>query len=165
MSFLKIRPLSADFSIWSPVLLIALWGHSGRIKPASGTWGSLAALPFVLFIQYYGGWPATLLFAVLCFGAGLWAIPYYTAKTHEKDPSEVVLDEVIGVALTFLPLLRFDVMTILIGFAAFRVLDATKLGPIGWCDRQLKGAWGVIMDDVIAGLIAGFCVYGYQRLI
>jgi phosphatidylglycerophosphatase A len=165
MKFLQIRPLPSNLSPWSASVFIALWLHSGRVRPASGTWGSLAALPAVLAVQHRGGWPASLLFAALCFVAGLWAVPHYINAADHKDPSEVVIDEVVGVALAFASLEHFDGLTIFFGFTAFRLLDALKPGPIGWCDRRLTGAWGVMMDDVVAGILAGFCVYGYQRLI
>lgn len=161
---LRIRSLPVDLNRFSPVILASTWGYSGLIAPASGTWGSLAALPFALVILFYGGPWALLAFAILTFALGFWAIPRYAKAIGQKDPSEVVLDEVVGIALTFLPLTDFNPLSILIGFVAFRVLDATKLGPIGWCDRELKGAAGVMMDDVVAGIFAALCVYGYQTL-
>lgn len=161
---LKLRNLPVDLSLFSPVSLLATWGHSGRIAPASGTWGSLAALPFALFILHIWGVVGLSLFAIVTFALGFWAIPRYAKACGQKDPSEVVLDEVVGVALTYLPLASLDPMAILVGFTAFRLLDALKPGPIGWCDRQLKGAWGVMMDDVVAGILAALCVYGYQTL-
>ena len=165
MSMFKIRPLPAAFLPRSLVPWLVLWGHSGRLYPASGTWGSLAAVPFALGILYYGGWPTLLVFAGLCCLAGLWAIPIYVRAAGQKDPAEIVIDEVVGIALTFLPLTIFKPLPILFGFAVFRLLDATKPGPIGWCDRNVGGAWGVMLDDIIAGILAAFCVYAYQRLI
>jgi phosphatidylglycerophosphatase A len=162
---MRFHPIPAPLTSCSPLLWLVTWFHSGRLTPASGTWGSLAALPFVLIIQYYGGGIALLAFALLCLLAGLWAIPRYTSLTEDKDPSEVVLDEVAGVALTFIAAPAPNILIILFGFALFRALDALKPGPIGWCDRNLKGGWGVMLDDIIAGLIASLCVYALQRFI
>lgn len=162
---LKIRPIPIYFNVLSPVALLATWGHTGRISPAPGTWGSLAAVPFVLAVLSYTGVVGLLLFAFAAFAVGFWAIPRYTRACGQKDPSEVVLDEVVGVALTFVPLQEFGLWPILIGFVAFRLFDALKPGPVGWCDRRLDGAWGVMMDDVVAGILAALCVYGYQTLI
>lgn len=160
---IRIRPLPAPLKPWSFAALVATWFHSGRIAPASGTWGSLAALPFVLTIWFYSGSIGLLAFTVLTFAVGMVAIPPYAKAVGDKDPSEVVIDEVVGMGMTFLPLTGLNPWVILFGFAIFRIVDATKPGLVGWCDRQLKGAWGVMMDDVVAGVFAAFCVYGLQR--
>ncbi len=161
----SIRPLPQSLSKMSFVTLIVTWLHSGRIKPASGTWGTLAAMPFIWIIWQLGGGLGLTIFAIMSFSAGLWAIPRYTSLIANDDPSEVVLDEVIGIALTFVPLIYAHWSVWIVGFAAFRLFDAVKVGPVGWCDRHFKGAWGVMLDDVVAGIFAAFCVYGYQRLI
>lgn len=150
---------------YSPLLWLVTWGHSGRLRPASGTWGSVAALPFVIYINMLCGFWGLIAFAALCFVAGLWAIPRYTALGDDKDPPEIVLDEVAGMALTFVSVTDLNIITILFGFVAFRLFDALKPGPIGWCDRNLKGGLGVMADDIIAGIIAAFCVYGLQQII
>jgi phosphatidylglycerophosphatase A len=160
-----LNSIPAPLRWYSPLLLLVTWGHSGRLRPASGTWGSVASVPFVIYISILGGGFALLAFATLCFLVGLWAIPRYTALGADKDPPEIVLDEVAGVALTFMAAPRLDILTIVVGFAIFRVLDALKPGPIGWCDRNLKGGLGVMMDDIIAGIIASLCVYGLQQFI
>lgn len=160
-----LNPIPAPLRWYAPLLWLVTWGHSGRLRPASGTWGSVASIPFVFAISMLGGGLALLAFALLCFIAGLWAIPLYTALGDDKDPPEIVLDEVAGMALTFIAVQQWDMVTLLAGFAIFRVLDALKPGPIGWCDRHLKGGLGVMMDDIIAGLAASLCVYGLQQFI
>jgi phosphatidylglycerophosphatase A len=165
MMHMSLNPIPAPLRWFSPLLLLVTWGHSGRLCPASGTWGSVAALPFVIFISMLWGGYGLLAFAALCTVLGLWAIPLYTNLMDNKDPPEIVLDEVAGVALTFIAAPHLDILTILAGFIIFRLLDALKPGPIGWCDRNLKGGWGVMADDIIAGIIASFCVYGLQQIL
>ncbi|HEY1096550.1 MAG TPA: phosphatidylglycerophosphatase A [Alphaproteobacteria bacterium] len=162
---LHLNPIPAPLTAWSPLVWLVTWGHSGRVAPASGTWGTLAALPFVIYIRYLGGGLSLIGFALVCFLAGLYAIPRYTAYTENKDPPEIVLDEVAGIALTFIAAPHLDILTILFGFTLFRALDALKPGPIGWCDRKLKGGMGVMMDDIVAGIVASLCVYGLQQII
>lgn len=162
---LRLNPIPAPLTAWSPLLLLVTWGHSGRIAPASGTWGTLAAVPFVILIRYLSGGLGLIAFALVCFLAGLYLIPRYTALTEDKDPPEIVLDEVVGIALTFIAAPQLDVLTLLFGFALFRALDALKPGPIGWCDRRLKGGMGVMMDDIVAGILASLCVYGLLQII
>ncbi len=70
----------------------------------------------------------------------------------EGDPKWVVVDEFAGQWVTLLALSRPDVPGLLLAFVLFRILDVTKLGPIGWADRQ-HGAFGIMADDVLAGFI------------
>ena len=145
--------------------LIATWFQSGRIRPASGSWGSLAALPFCWAIKMYTGQFGLLVFAVLVGIIGTWAVNYYLEHTHTEDPSEVVIDEVLGMALLFFALPAHDWRWIVAGFVLFRILDSLKPGPIGWCDKHIKGARGVMCDDIVAGMIAALSVAAIQSLI
>ena len=71
--------------------------------------------------------------------------------TH--DDQRIVIDEVIGqsIALSFCPP---TFLSLILGFTLFRLFDITKPGPIGWADRRLPGAWGTLLDDVMAGIAA-----------
>jgi phosphatidylglycerophosphatase A len=71
----------------------------------------------------------------------------------EGDPGWVVIDEFAGQWIALLALARPTVPGLIAAFILFRVLDITKLGPIGWADQQ-HGAFGIMADDVIAGIIA-----------
>lgn len=156
---LRFRPRPATLGPFSPTYNIATWFQSGRIRPASGSWGTLAALPFCWWIHAQIGLGAIAVFAAVLWLAGTWAIKSYAAHTTNPDPSEVVIDEAIGLALGFLCLpMTVPVWAPILLFVAFRVLDSLKPGPVGWCDRNIKGVQGVIIDDVVAGLIAGMLV-------
>ncbi len=69
------------------------------------------------------------------------------------DPGWVVIDEFAGQWITLLALARPTLAGVAAGFVLFRLLDVSKLGPVGWADRQ-HGAFGIMADDVIAGAIA-----------
>jgi phosphatidylglycerophosphatase A len=71
----------------------------------------------------------------------------------EGDPGWVVIDEFAGQWITLLALARPTIPGLLAAFILFRLFDITKLGPVGWADRR-HGAFGIMADDVIAGIIA-----------
>ena len=145
--------------------LIATFFGSGLLKPAPGTWGSLATLPFAwgLIWAADGDTMRTILFlgaaVVVSAASGWWATAKYLEQTGAHDPGEVVIDEVAGQFLTFLvaapfmPLYRLDVFVA--AFVLFRVFDITKIWPASWADGKLAGATGVMLDDLFAGVYAG----------
>jgi|TARA_R110000851_G_scaffold58922_8_gene136531 phosphatidylglycerophosphatase A len=147
--------------------LICTFFYVGHLRPAPGTWGSLAALPVAWALHLAGG-PA-LLFAgiLLSFALGWWATHLETKGKANHDPSEIVIDEVAGQWLAFLPVsigashAGADLLSLWPGFVfsfiAFRFFDITKLGPIGWADRR-NDAFGVMLDDIVAGFAAALCV-------
>jgi phosphatidylglycerophosphatase A len=81
----------------------------------------------------------------------------------EGDPGWVVIDEFAGQWITLLALTRPTVPGLIAAFLLFRLFDITKLGPVGWADRQ-HGAFGIMADDVIAGVIAAVLL-GVLRLL
>ncbi|MFX9185022.1 phosphatidylglycerophosphatase A, partial [Acinetobacter baumannii] len=84
---------------------------------------------------------------------GLWAVEVYLQTAALKDPKEVVIDEVAGQLFALVPA-GLDWRLWIIAFVLFRFFDITKIGPIGWAER-LPRAFGVMVDDVIAGIVAG----------
>ena len=140
-------------------LIIASWFQTGFSPIASGTVGSLFALPLAYFAIYWGGSGWVLAFATLMFLIGKWATKIVLKDTKETDPSFVVIDEVIGQLLTFVllgNLLHFDMNRwyFLAGFIFFRFFDIVKVWPACYYDEQDHTAFGILMDDVIAGLYA-----------
>jgi phosphatidylglycerophosphatase A len=147
--------------------LIATFGGVGHLRPAPGTWGSLAALPAALALYALGGVPLFGLGILLVFGLGWWATALETNGKDDHDPSEIVIDEVAGHWIALLPVVigashsGAGVLALWPGwvtaFVAFRLFDITKPGPVGWADRQ-RGPFGVMLDDVIAGVMAALVV-------
>ncbi|WP_300057844.1 phosphatidylglycerophosphatase A [uncultured Roseobacter sp.] len=139
----------------------------GYIRPAPGTWGSLVALPWAWLLHLLGGLPLLLIAIITAFAKGWWATAVMTRDSTESDPSEVVVDEVVGQWIALLPLSYaawsrgIDVLTMWPGWIAafllFRLFDILKPGPVGWADRR-GDALGVMLDDVIAGIFAAIGV-------
>lgn len=143
--------------------LIATFFGAGTLRPAPGTWGSLAALPAAWVLHVAAGPWALVAGIFLATGLGVWATTRMIQETGRPDPSEVVIDEVAGMWIALLPLsfgasrVGVDITVLwpgwVVAFGLFRLFDIWKPGPIGWADRQ-KGAWGVMLDDLFAGAAA-----------
>jgi len=149
-------------SPWLPSSLLATWFGAGLLPKAPGTWGSLAALPFGWLLFRLGG-PAGLAAATLAvFFHRLSAAQNYERATAMKDPGAIVIDEVAGQWLTMIAAglmpAGLNAATVLLAFLAFRVFDVAKPWPVGWADRRLKGAFGIMADDIIAGIYAAGAV-------
>ena len=140
------------------VELLCTWFGVGLLPRAPGTWGSVAALPFAWAMAYWGGF--WLLFgAVIALSViGWWACAHYVKITGMEDPSEVVVDEVVGQWITLL-VVPPDLLYYALGLALFRWFDITKPWPVGAADRDIPGGLGVMADDVLAGLMAAACLY------
>ena len=136
-----------------PDMLVATGCGIGCAPVASGTFGSIAALPLGWALHALGGAPAVASAAVLCFVAGLWAANRIVARSGIEDPGFIVIDE-IAAQLLVLAMLPAVPLAYAIGLAAFRVTDIMKPFPAGWCDRNIGGGFGVMLDDLVAGIQA-----------
>lgn len=135
------------------IVVLVTWFYSGLSPKAPGTAGSLAALPFAYVIHAYAGGQYLLLAAIAMFFVGWWATRQYLRAHPEKsDPKEVVVDEVAAQWL-LLSVMLPTWQSYLVGFALFRLFDALKPWPVSWFDKNIKGAFGVMLDDIIAALI------------
>jgi phosphatidylglycerophosphatase A len=147
--------------------LIGTVAGVGHLRPASGTWGSLAALPLLWAVHQIGSFPLVVLATLVVFYAGWWATRAMTAGRDNHDPSEIVIDEVAGQWVALFPVsygAMFAGVPItalwpgwVVGFLAFRLFDILKPGPVGWADRR-DDPLGVMLDDVIAGALAALVV-------
>ena len=145
-------------SPWLPSSLLATWFGSGLLPRAPGTWGSLAALPFGLVLFWLSGPVGLLAASAVVFALGLWAARGYEQAAAVKDPGAIVIDEVVGQWIALVPA-GLNPLGVVLAFVLFRVFDIAKPWPVGWADRHLKGAFGIMADDVIAGLYAAAAVY------
>ena len=148
--------------------LISSFFYVGFLRPAPGTWGSIVGiiLAYILLKTFtFMTFCLLLLFVMLI---GFWGTKKYIGKNSEKsDPAEVVVDEVIGQWIAVLPIgymiqlpeFSFEGLWFvwIWAFISFRFFDIIKLGLVGWADN-LGGALGVILDDILAGIAAGFTV-------
>lgn len=147
--------------------IIATFLYVGLLKPAPGTWGSLAALPAAWVLHLAGG-PVLLIAATVAVAAvGWWATAVEVSGAEDQDPSEIVIDEVVGQWIALWPVSIGAAMAgtsltalwpgIVTAFLAFRLFDIWKPGPVGLADRQ-KGPTGVMLDDIVAGGLAAMVV-------
>ncbi len=164
MKPLKLKPgsLPAGTSPWEPASLVATWFGAGLIPFASGTWGSLAALPFAWIIQTYAGPPGLIAAAVVATLAGIWASNVLSARSAVNDPGFIVIDEVAAMFLTLAAAPR-TWWAYAIGFLLFRAADIVKPWPASWCDREVHGGLGVMLDDLVAGLYAAAATWIITR--
>lgn len=146
---------------------ISVFFGAGLIKPAPGTWGSLAALPVFLLVHLFSGFIGVVLATIAVTTIGVWAIEKETRGKDNHDPSEIVIDEVAGMWIALFPvsygasMMGIPILALypgwIVAFAAFRLFDITKPGPVGWADRR-DDALGVMLDDLIAGAMAALAV-------
>ncbi|MFN4056748.1 MAG: phosphatidylglycerophosphatase A [Roseinatronobacter sp.] len=147
--------------------LVGTFGGVGLLRPAPGTWGSLAALPVAWGLHVWWGFVALALATLVVFLVGWWAAAVETFGGADPDPSEIVIDEVAGMWLALWPvsagaaLRGVDVTALwpgwIVAFAAFRAFDIWKPGPVGWADR-MHSPLGLMLDDVFAGVLAASVV-------
>ena len=145
-----------------------IWFGVGLLRPAPGTWGSFAGvLLAVLFVEIAGHAPLILIGAILILSwAGAAAIDHVERASSVHDAPEIVVDEVAGQWVAVLPILCFnqDGLNTLsdwgLAFVLFRLFDIIKPWPIGWLDRHVTGGWGVMFDDLVAGLMAALVLTG-----
>lgn len=143
--------------------------YVGYLKPAPGTWGSLAALPIAWVLYSIGGLWLFALAIPAAYIKGYYATKVMTSGADDHDPSEIVIDEVVGQWIALAPIIigahnaGVSITALWPGwiaaFVLFRLFDITKPGPVGWADRK-DNATGVMLDDVIAGVMAAICVVG-----
>lgn len=134
----------------------------GFFPKSPGTAGTLATLPLVLLLSWAG--PLVYMsFVILFLPIAILSAQIYQEEMGGHDRQEIVIDEVIGflIAMTWLPMTW---KSLLMGFLLFRVLDILKPFPIGYLDKKVPGGLGVVIDDVVAGIIASLILqYIYQH--
>ncbi|MHC4908941.1 MAG: phosphatidylglycerophosphatase A family protein [Planctomycetota bacterium] len=151
-----------------PRLWFLTAGGLGLMRPAPGTWGSLPPVVMAGGLALLGvnGWMLDASLILLCLVGGIACVRFghlAEAAWGKKDPGQVVADEVAGQALTllFLPWRRpdedgaiaFNLALAAVGFLAFRAFDITKPPPARNLER-IRGGWGILVDDLVAGAMA-----------
>ena len=136
----------------------------GYVRIAPGTFGSLfAILVWYISINYLNIYFFyTILIIVFIFSFK--AINIYLKNENKDDPSEVVVDEFIGQSLPLIFLLQFNVYEVLLAFSSFRLFDIFKIYPVNKVEN-IKGANGVIMDDVVAGIYSLIIIMIYKIIL
>ena len=139
---------------------------------ASGTAGSLVTLPLAFILAYCWGICGILAAVIITFFAGVVASKE-VLKYTKHDPSLIVIDEVAGQLTSFIlvaPMLYNNsgwqaAIIYVLGFALFRLFDITKPLIVGWADKKIENAWGVMLDDIFAGMFAAVILIAAALLI
>ncbi len=132
---------------------IASLGGIGHLRPAPGTWGSLAALPPGAGLLALGG-PWLVLAAALGLGVlGWWAVRALPRETQAEDAGWVVVDEAAGQWVALAGLGAVSLPGLVAAFCLFRLFDIAKPWPVSWADRRHDAA-GIMLDDLLAGALA-----------
>lgn len=138
----------------------------GRVAHAPGTAASFVAVLIAIPVMVFAGWYGITALAIVATGAGIWISDAYGQQSGLADPQDCVIDEFAGqwiacafAAATPAPdgVASFGARLFL-AFVLFRLFDIAKPWPIAKAE-QLRGGLGIMADDVVAGLIAGFIVY------
>ena len=149
----------------SPVLLLAFGFGSGLSKKAPGTVGSLVALVIWILIADLALIPY-ITFLIISGLIGIYICGVASEKLGVHDHGGIVWDEFVGfwIAMAALPITW---QSVILGFLLFRLFDILKPWPISWLDKKVSGGFGIMIDDVIAGLAAAVVIYflGYFGLI
>lgn len=144
-------------------LFLTFFG-SGLAPKAPGTVGSLAALPVGVVILYYLGIESLFMLTIAVTIIGIFEVNKYESVTGTHDQGHIVIDEAVGMWLSLmiaystmitLSYPYVDILALIFSFAAFRLFDIWKPSTIGWIDREWRGGYGVMMDDVLAGVAGG----------
>ena len=153
-------PIRPETRFWRVPILLATWFGSGLLPVAPGTWGSIAALPFAWLIHMKAGPVGLAIAAIVLYFVGVWATDIYAREVGEADPSQVVLDEVVGLWVTLALAAPLDPFFYAVGFLMFRMFDILKPWPVSWADQRLKGGFGIMFDDLIAAVYAAVALVG-----
>ncbi len=149
--------------------LLSTLFYVGYFPKIPGTIGSLVSLPIIFYICYKFGFIGLLATIIISFIVAMVSVKE-VLKYTKHDPSFVVIDEFIGQAVTFLLISdtlvsNTNIVPYIIGFILFRIFDVTKPYPVSYADKKIQNAFGVILDDVFAGIYATIIIYIISYLV
>ena len=132
------------------VIFLATGCFTGFLPVMPGTWGTFAAIPLVI-LTHKGSGTSQLISALLFVVIAVWIAGRAEVLFGAQDARPIVIDEMAGfiISLIWLP---YSLLTVCLGFVLFRLFDIVKPPPIGIVEKRLQSGWGVVMDDVLAGV-------------
>jgi len=140
----------------TPVHFLAFGFGSGLAPFAPGTFGTLMALPLYLLMSRLPLSGYLLITLIVCV-AGVWICGKSSEKLGVHDHSGIVWDEFAGYFITMI-MAPSGWLWIVIGFGLFRLFDIWKPWPISWLDKKVQGGFGIMVDDILAGVFALVCL-------
>ena len=135
------------------VRVLATGLGAGYFPVASGTAGTVAAIPLFLIIFHFWGSTGVLAGAVAAAIVGIPVSSRMETLLGAKDPKPVVIDEIAGFLVTMCGSPP-DLIHLSTGFLLFRFFDVTKIQPARWLEKTLPGGYGIVADDIMAGLFS-----------
>jgi phosphatidylglycerophosphatase A len=145
------------------ILLLATGLGVGHSPIAPGTLGTLLAIPIYYFLSEIP-FPLYEITLIGFFFLAVWVSEKTEAVFGKKDDQRIVIDEMMGFFITMLWVPKTPLF-ILVGFILFRFFDILKPFPIRRLEKRLKGGWGVVLDDVMAGVYANILLHLFQKAI
>ena len=147
----------------NPIHLLAFGFGAGLSPKAPGTVGTIVAVLIYLVLPSM----PTIIYAGLIlfsFVFGIWICGKTAEDLGVHDHGGIVWDEFVGYWITMF-MAPSGLFWVLLGFALFRLLDIFKPWPIKWADKELAGGLGIMLDDVLAGIMAALCMQAVVVLI
>ncbi len=132
------------------IVFLATGCFTGFLPVMPGTWGTFASIPVVILV-HKGGAISQLISSIAFLVLAVWIASKAEVLLGTRDAPPIVIDEMSGfvISLIWLPL---SLLTVCLGFVLFRLFDIVKPPPIGILEKRLQSGWGVVMDDVMAGI-------------
>jgi len=148
----------------NPWHLLATGFGSGLSPVMPGTVGSIAAIPFWWLMTFL---PLQLYSMVVLVGisVGVYLCHRTARDMGVHDHGSIVWDEFIGMWITLMAIPVINGWWVLAGFITFRLFDIWKPWPIRWFDKNVHGGMGIMVDDIIAGVISAALLYGASLLL
>ena len=142
----------------NPIHFIATLGGIGKIPIAPGTWGSIFAFFIFIYISHY---VEMLIVVILSIPFSIWVCEKASVNLIEKDHKSIVIDELVGIWIALVPALYLSTQTSRTSYAVlalifFRLFDILKPFPVSYFDKNFKNGLGIVLDDLIAGIMAIF---------
>jgi phosphatidylglycerophosphatase A len=138
------------------VVALATGFYTGYIPVASGTFGTVVALPFCYLLSVLGPVEG-IVFTGAFVGFAVWTAGEAEKIFKKKDSGLIVIDEMAGFLVTLF-LIPWGAKSVAIGFLLFRLMDVVKPFPIRSLESKLPGGWGVVGDDILAGVYANLAL-------
>jgi phosphatidylglycerophosphatase A len=152
------KQIRSRISLLNPVHFLAFGFGSGLAPKMPGTFGTIAALPIVVLLSHYSSVSVYVLVTILVSVVGIWICGKTAQDMGVHDDSSIVWDEVAGMLITMIAV-PLNWQTVIVGFVLFRFFDVLKPWPISYLDKHVHGGFGIMIDDVLAGVFAAVIIH------
>ncbi|CAD83308.1 phosphatidylglycerophosphatase A [Candidatus Blochmanniella floridana] len=123
-----------------------------------GTVASLVAIPIWWGLVYFLSYQIYFIFLIFSIVIGIYLCEKINSYIGMHDHQSIVWDEFVGMWVTLTVIPECSWFWIVVAFLLFRILDIVKPWPISWCDKSIAGGFGIIMDDILAGVVSIYVI-------